>query len=59
MKEFNTIYQELYQKYHDTLETLRKEAFKKRIILFIILLLICIIILFVNFTAFIFAFKQL
>ena len=55
MKEFNTIYQELYQKYHDTLETLRKEAFKKRIILFIILLLICIIILFVNFTAFIFA----
>ena len=55
MKEFNTIYQELYQKYHDTLETLRNKAFKKRIILFIILLLICIIILFVNFTAFIFA----
>ena len=33
MKEFNTIYQELYQKYHDTLETLRNKAFKKRIIL--------------------------
>ena len=55
MKNFSTIYQELYKECHDNLEVLRKKAVKKRIILFIILFSICVIIFFINFTAFIFA----
>lgn len=41
MKNFSTIYQELYKESHDELEILRKEARKKTLILFAVLLAMC------------------
>lgn len=48
MKSFSTIYQELYKECHEELETLRKQALRKTILLLAILFIICAIIFSIN-----------
>lgn len=50
MKNFNTIYQELYKECHDDLEILRKKAFKETLIAYTITLAICAMVFAVNVT---------